>query len=186
MTTGRTPDETRTGRIRLSAVLAVLVIVGFLIWLIFIREGDDSADSGPNSTPATVSDLQNLSADVNHPVYWAGPRPDTTYEVTRTGRGDVFIRYLPQGVDVGDERPNYLTVGTYPFKRAYQTLQQSAERQGTRTGTLPDNGIYVIGPERPNSVYVAYRGEDLQIEVYAPSSRRARQLVTSGRIRPLD
>jgi hypothetical protein len=184
MTTGTTQDESRIAPLRLIAVLAIAVAAAFLIWFVLIRDAD-SGSSGPNSTAVTVSELQNLSVEVDHPVYWAGPRPATTYELTRTTRGDVFIRYLPQGVPVGDRRPNYLTVGTYPFRRAYATLRQSGVREGATIGRLPRQGIYVIGPERANSVYVAFRGQDVQIEVFAPSARRARELVTSGRIRPL-
>jgi len=184
MTTGTAQEDTpRIARLRLSAVVAIALVAGFLIWLVFIR--DDSGDTGPNSTAVTASDLQNLSVEVDHPVYWAGPRPATTYELTRTARGDLFIRYLPQGVQVGDERPDYLTVGTYPVPRAYATLRQSARREGTTTGKLPNQGMYLVGSEQPNSVYVAYRSEDVQIEVFAPSARRAQKLVTSGRIRPL-
>jgi len=184
MAPGTARGNTRATKLRLSAVLAVAVVAGFLVWFLFIRDGD-SENGGPDSAAATVAELRNLAVEVDHPVYWAGPRPQTTYELTRTARGDIFIRYLPAGVPVGDERPNYLTVGTYPFRRAYATLERSAGREGTRTGSLPDGGIYVVGPERPNSVYVAYRGQDVQIEVFAPSATRARELVTSGRIRPL-
>jgi hypothetical protein len=183
MTAGPTTDDTRMAWLRLGAVLVIAAAAVFLIWLVLIR--DDSGNGGPASTAVTVGELHNLSAEVDHPVYWAGPRPATTYELTRTKRGDVFIRYLPDGVPVGDERPNYLTVGTYPYRRAYATLRQSAEREGTKTGSLPNGGIYLIGPERPNSVYVAYPGQDVQIEVFAPSEKRARELVTSGRIHPL-
>ena len=76
-------------------------------------------------------------------------------------------------------------MGTYPVPRAYATLRQSARREGTTTGKLPNQGMYLVGSEQPNSVYVAYRSEDVQIEVFAPSARRAQELVTSGRIRPL-
>jgi hypothetical protein len=34
-------------------------------------------------------------------------------------------------------------------------------------------------------VYLAYRGQDLQIEVFSPSPSLARQLVTSRRVRPV-
>jgi hypothetical protein len=185
MATGATTDENRIARLRLGAALAIALVAGFLVWLVFIRDDDSSGGGGPNSSAVTVSELQNLAVEVDHPVYWAGPRRATTYELTRTTRGDVFIRYLPRGVPVGDKRPNYLTVGTYPFKGAYATLRQSADREGTKNGTLANRGIYVVGPERPNSVYVAFRGEDVQIEVFAPSARRARELVSSGRLRPL-
>jgi hypothetical protein len=179
-----TPGHERATPLRLGAVLAVAVVVGFAAWLVFIRD-DDSEPSGPNSKAATLTDLQEVASQVGHTVYWVGPRAATTYELTRNDRGDVFIRYLPSGVPVADPRPNYVTVGTYPFRRAYATLQASARRPGTTSGPLPNRGVYVVNRERPNSVYLAYRGQDLQVEIFAPSSKRARQLVTSRRVQPV-
>lgn len=170
-------------RMRLGAVLAVAVAVGLVAWLL-VRDGDDDTKRA-EPVATTVSDLQRLDEQSGHPVYWVGPRPGTKYEVTRTSNGNVYIRYLTQAAAIGDERPNYLTVGSYPFKRAYATLRQSARQQGTKSGTLPNGGIYIVSRERPNSVYAAYRGTDLQIEVFSPSASQARQLVASGKLRPV-
>jgi hypothetical protein len=169
-------------RLRLGAVIAVALLVGFLAWLLL--KGDD--DSGPKKAEpvaTTVSDLRQLDDQSGHPVYWVGQRPGTEYEVTRTGNGNVYIRYLTAGAPIGDERPNYLTVGSYPFKGAYATLRESARQKGTKSGKPPGGGIYIVSRERPNSVYVAYPGIDLQIEVFSPSASQARQLVTSGDLR---
>jgi hypothetical protein len=180
----RTPG--RTARMRLGAAVAIVAVVAFVIWFAFIRGDDDSEPKGPNSQGATLAELQNLPSEVGHPVYWAGRQDGTTYELTRTGRGDIYIRYLPAGVPVGDERPNFLTVGTYRFRNPYATLQKTARQDGTISGSLPNRGIYVVNRDRPNSVYVAYRGQDLQIEVFSPSAKRARQLVTSGQVEALE
>lgn len=166
-------------------MIAGALALGFLVWLVFTRDGDSDNGGGPKSSGATLSQLRSLPDEAGHPVYWAGEQPGVTYELTRTNRGEIYIRYLPQGVPVGDERPNYLTVGTYEFRNAYATLRKSARQDGTTSGTLPNRGIYVVNRDRPNSVYLAHRGQDLQIEVYAPSGRRAREVVTSGRVEPL-
>jgi len=171
-------------RVRLGAVIAVAVAVGFGAWLL-VRDGDDSSPERAKPVATTVADLRVLDEQSGHPVYWVGPQPGTKYEVTRTGNGNVYIRYLSDDAAIGDERPNYLTVGSYPFKGAYATLRQSARQKGTKSGTLPNGGIYIVSRERPNSVYAAYRGTDLQIEVFSPSASQARQLVASGKIRPV-
>jgi hypothetical protein len=185
MASDSTSHNEQVTRLRVGGVLAVAVVVGFVVWFAFIRDTDSGNNGGPKSEAASATELQNLALEVGHPVYWVGARPRHTYEVTRNSRGDVFIRYLPAGVPVGDQRPNYLTVGTYPFRAAYATLQKSARRKGTISGSLPNRGIYIIGRARPSSVYLAYRGQDLQIEVFAPSPSLARQLVTSRRVRPV-
>jgi hypothetical protein len=171
--------------LRIGAVLAIAAVAAFIIWFAFIRGDDSSENTGPNSQGTTLAELQNLPSEVGHAVYWAGPQPGTTYELTRTTRGEIYIRYLPAGVPVGDQRPNYLTVGTYQFKNAYSTLRSRAREEGAVSGSLPNRGIYVLSRGRPNSVYVAYRGQDLQIEVFAPSAKRARQIVTSEQVKPL-
>ena len=43
-------------------------------------------------------------------------------------------------------------------------------------------GLY--GRDRPSSVYLAFPGGDVQVEVYDPSPRKARRLARSGRVRP--
>ena len=37
----------------------------------------------------------------------------------------------------------------------------------------------------PNSVYLAYPGENVQVEVYDPRPQRARRLAREGRVRPI-
>jgi hypothetical protein len=171
--------------VRLGAVVAVALVVGFGAWLI-ARDGDDGSNTERAKPVATtVADLRVLDEQSGHPVYWVGPQPGTKYEVTRTSNGNVYIRYLTEAAAIGDERPNYLTVGSYPFKGAYATLKKSARQDGTKSGRLPNGGIYIVSRERPNSVYAAYPGTDLQIEVFSPSASQARQLVASGKIRPV-
>jgi hypothetical protein len=180
----RTSTNQRNRRLRLGAVLAIAAVVAFIVWFAFIRDSD-SENSGPNSQGTSLAELQNLPSEVGHPVYWAGRQPGTTYELTRTTKGEIYIRYLPAGVPVGDQRPNYLTVGTYQFRNAYAALRERAREGGAISGSLPNRGFYVLSRNRPNSVYVAYRGQDLQIEVFAPSAQRARQIVTSKQVKPL-
>jgi hypothetical protein len=130
---------------------------------------------------ATAAQLSATASQALHPIYWAGPKSDTTYELTRTTDGRVYIRYLPAGVKVGDVRPNYLTVGTYPQTDALKTLRATAEKNKSETIELDDGGLASVA-KKPTSVYVAYPGRDLLIEVYDPDPARARELVTSGRI----
>ena len=87
---------------------------------------------------------------MDQPLYWAGPREDTTYELTVTGEGNVFIRYLPSGVEPGDETL-FLTVAMYPLDDAYNVTRRSAGSGDTIEN--PHGGVAVKGT--PNNVYLA-------------------------------
>jgi hypothetical protein len=173
-------------RFRLGAVVAATVLVGLVAWLIF--RGDDNQSKAParaTASAVSVTQLQALPEKAGHDLYWAGTQPGFTYELTETDKGNIFLRYLPTGVDLNDARPNFLTVGTYPRQGAYAILQKFSKQPGSVSRQLDGGGIAVYSRDKANSVYVAYSGSDLQIEVYDPSPSRALRLVTSGRIRPI-
>jgi hypothetical protein len=182
---GSFPDR----RLRLGAVIAVAVAAAFLVWLLFIKgdgDNDRSPAKGENAvSAASVEDLKALPASIGHDVYWVGTKPGYTYELTRTKRGDIYIRYLPPGVQVGDQRPNFLTVGTYPHPHAFATVKKASRRQGAISRRIAGGGRSVTNRAIPKSVYFAYPGSDYLQEVYARSPKRARSLVSSGAVRPI-
>jgi len=173
-------------RLRIGAVIAVVIVVAFAAWLIF-RDGDDDnkAPPQPASSAVTPAQLRTIPQESGLELYWAGRRAGFTYELTRTTDGNTFVRYLPAGVPVGAEQPNYLTVGTYPRRRALQGLRRLARRQDSVSFALPRNGLGVYSRARPTSVYLAFPGEDVQVEVFDPNAQRARRLARNGRIRPI-
>jgi hypothetical protein len=172
-------------RVRLGAVLAIAIAVGVGAWLV-LKDGDDSSEqaaAGPSA--ATLEDLRALTTEVGHPVYWAGSRAGSRYELTRTANGNIYIRYLPLTAALGAPRPDYLTVGTYPFRRAVPTLRRLARRQRAVSVRLEGGGFAVASGRRALNAYLAYPGADVQVEVFHPTPGRALQLVRSGRVVPL-
>jgi hypothetical protein len=170
----------------------VALAVAFVVWLVVKDDDNSSSSSSPSAsgqqapaTAASPSELAAISREVGHPVYWAGPKAGYTYELTRTGSGNLYIRYLPKGVDVGDGRPDFLVVGTYPLRGAYAGVKKEATREGAITQKLPGGGLAVANGNRRSSVYFAYPDSGLQIEVYDPSPQVARDLVFQGKIRPV-
>jgi hypothetical protein len=137
--------------------------------------------------PVAVSpaELRSLATSLGHPIYWAGSRPNTTYELWQTPRGYTYIRYLPSGVGVGD-KGSYLIVGTYPMQNAFNiTRDSSAKGKRTITRRIPDGGIAAYTKKYATNVYVAFPGVNVQIEVYDPSARLTPKLVASGQIVPV-
>jgi hypothetical protein len=172
-------------RIRLGAVIAMAVAAALVLWLVLKDDGNDNkAATSSGAVAASPQELRAVPDSVNHPVYWAGRRAGYTYELSKTARG-VYVRYLPQGVAVGDPKPRYLTIASYPYKNAYATLNKAAGKKGALSKRLPGGGVAVTSTTQPKSVYVAFPSADLQVEVYDPSAQRARKLAFSGRIVPV-
>jgi hypothetical protein len=193
----------RARSLRVGAVVAVALAIAFGVWLL-VRGSDGSSTpavattaAGTTTTTATtpavkplfeaigVQALKGLAAGAGHPIYWAGPRPRVTYELTRTSDGRIYIRYLPKGVKIGDRHAAYLIVATYPVPNAYQAVRTAAKEKGAKTFALAGGGKAVFNRRAPTNVYFAYPGSDYQVEVYTPKPGRARGLVASGKIRPV-
>jgi hypothetical protein len=132
--------------------------------------------------PALVSpeQLASLATDA-HPIYWAGEQATGTYELTTMRQGGYMVRYLPKGSVAGDRAPQ-LTVGTYPMKRPLDAVKRLGRAAGASTIKLAGGGLAVLDPKFPKSVYLAFPNSSVEVEVFDPSLRHARQLVVSGAI----
>ena len=185
------PSWARDPRVRVGAAVAVAVLVALGVWLV-VRNNDKGSTSGavatgPSIGPVAASQdrLRQLADQEGHDIYWVGPEDNTTYELTRTSAGRIFVRYLPKGVPVGVDKADYTIVGTYPVPNATSVLQGLAEKSGENKLSVPNGGIAVYSSSQPTNVYVAYPGSNLQIEVFDPSAERAQRLVTSGQVEPV-
>lgn len=134
---------------------------------------------------ATQAMLKALEKELGRPVFWVGPKDATTYELTRTADGSVYIRYLDKGAPLGDAKPDYVTVGSYPQENPFETVTASSEREGAQVDELADGGLAVANADRPGSIYLAYPGSKVLVEVFAPDPAQARKLVRDGEVRPV-
>jgi hypothetical protein len=179
-----------TAERRLPIAIAVLAIAALtlVVWA-SIDDGDDGGSSSESSvaTGAEQVDAGELAGrgdEVGHPIYWIGPRPASTLELTVEAGGNTMLRYLPEGVDVGDERTEFLTVGTYPGGDATAAVKRAAGDSGAPLRRAPGGGVAFLNPDGRRSAYVAFPGSSDQIEVYDPVPGRALELVLGGEVRP--
>ena len=183
----------RRGRLLLlvaGLIAALATAVGVAVWIVSDESGSKQPTSeteapGGTSVAADGQELAAQAVSVGHVVYWAGPIADRRYELTQTRDGRAYIRYLTADATVGDVRPGFLTVGTYPVENAFATTEAAAARDDARSVRAPAGAVAFTTTSRPQSVYLAYEGSDLQIEVFHPAPSDARRLVESGRIRPV-
>jgi hypothetical protein len=180
---------TRPGGLRISAVVAVVLAVGLLVWLLTQGGGDSSTTPTEGSEAAKTvkvvpeSELLQAMKGVGYPVYWAGPRLGVEYEVQRLP-GRVYVRYLPKGEKPETEKP-FLTVGSYEEAEALASIRELGQKAGAILVKIANGGsAYAEGPQA-TSAYMAFPGVDVQIEVYDPEAGKALSLIRSGAIVPV-
>jgi hypothetical protein len=173
----------------------VAAAVGFLVWLLAIRDDEDEP-SGTASVAARgvgpfgpaiagPAELRDAAGQVGHDVYWAGEGQEGDVELTLTGDGRVFVRYLTGGADPGVKKADFLTIATYEIKDAEAVLEEVAGREGRESFDVPGGGLALVNSAEPERVYLTPGGTDLQVEVFDPEPGRARELVESNQIEPI-
>lgn len=181
------PPWAQRQEVRVGIVVAVALAIALVVWLVAIRGGGSSSKASTASiapTAASPDRLRSLAKDVGHPIYWIGSAANTTYELTKTSSGRIFVRYLTKGVPIGTST-SYTFIGTYPFTDAYRTLQGLAKKSNDESFDAPANGLAVYSKDRPTNIYLAYPGSNVEIEVFDPSPSRARSLIREGRVAPV-
>jgi hypothetical protein len=182
-------------RIRPSALVAALA-AGVFVVLLFVANGQPERPKPVIGHPqlTTGAALRALSATTGQPVYWLGEQPGTRLELTRTVTGRVFVRYLPETAQIGDQSLTYPFVATYRHPNALAAVRSAARANGSVARRLAGGGLAVQGrrghdlvratlrPLPSPPVFFAYPGSDYLVEVYDSSGERALSLVTSRRV----
>ncbi len=132
----------------------------------------------------TAVKLKTVAASIGHPIYWVGYRGGVGYELRQDVGDKTYVRYLPRGMTAGASIPA-LTIGSYGVSDAFSVTQRLASGAGAVQVPVTGGGIAFYSKSAPTSVYVAYPGTNVQIEVYDPSPGLAKQLVSSGKIVPV-
>ena len=162
-----------------AAVVFAAILVG---WLFLNHEKREPTDVAAGPALVSTAQLASAAHSLGRPIYWAGPRDDSSYELTVTDSGRVYVRYLPRGTAAGDHRADFLTVGTYPGDHAFEDLKKVSTGPAVHSNLLDDGGLLVAPKRLPKSVYLAYPNGQYQVEVYASSAGTARTLALNGLI----
>ena len=182
---GPSPDG-GPSRVRMGAVVAVAVAVAIGLWLGLSSGGGNSGSTTRHKTVAAVSEqgLRTLAKALNVPMYWEGPQAGAKYELTRTPGGATYVRYLPQGAQVGTSRP-YPFVATFPMADAFARTSAVAARSTSVKISSPGRAVAFYPQASPTNAYLALPGSNYQIEVFDPDPAHMRGLIASGAIQPV-
>jgi hypothetical protein len=172
----------KKNRLRLGGAVAALVAI--LILVVILAGGEGSKTAANGAEIVSVNELREKVALQGAPAYWAGERPDAELELSQNGT-QTYVRYLTGDAEVGDPRPDFLTVGTYAAPNPAGALRRQSRQPGGVLAKAPGGGTVYFSRTHPHSVYLAYPGVEAEIEVYDPSFKRALGLVNAGQIVPV-
>lgn len=174
-------------RLRLAGPVASGILLLIAVVLAIVGGSGGGRDTPVETIPriVDVEDLLELEESLHHPIYWVGEVPSRRLELAEEADGSVYLRYLPRGVEAGDPRQLYLTVGTYPVVDAKAALERTARENETPLRRLQSGAFLLPNPTSEGSAYLAYPGDDLQVEVYDPEPGRAQEMIEAGDVRPV-
>lgn len=162
-------------------LLGLVVVVALVAWL--VSRGDDS-DEG--SRLLTARELREAAGKLDHPLYWDGPAVGAEYELRELeDEGGAQVLYLPAGASSEAASAGALTFGSYPLADPKAGVEALAERPDMIVRHSDDGRLVVSRAKAPTSVYFAAPDNSVEVEVYAPSPKRAMRLALSGRVRPI-
>jgi hypothetical protein len=146
-------------------------------------------DKFPPGPPAeaTPQDLSCLDDLMRYAVYWVGVKPGFNFEVTRSfSMREIYIRYLPNDTPIGIRKARFLTVGSYKVAHAIDHLRKllKAHRRSWHR-SLRHGGFAVSPSSHKGSTYFAYPHSNVEVEVFSPSVKHSRWVVTSGKAVPI-
>jgi hypothetical protein len=170
-------------------IVGVAVLAGVVAWFATSANRD-----GANPILGTASgdakmvesgEIEKMTDEIGHTVFWAGERPDTKIELSNDEIGNTHVRYLTGDAESGDPEQTYLDIGTYPFDGARKATAKLAGQHGLRRVPV-EGGAGFYDPKRPTSVFLVFPGRpDYQVEVYHPDGDGALGVALSGDIVPM-
>jgi hypothetical protein len=165
-----------------AGLVAVVLVLVLLPGCGGSKDDPDTQASPNGAEVVSASSLRAAAAKETTPVYWVGERRGTKLELSQPSKGRTYVRYLTGDAKAGDQRANFLTVSTYAQPNAVAVLRRQGKEPGGAVSLAPGNATVYFDRSDPQSVYLAYPGIPVEIEVYDPSFKRALQLVNSGQI----
>jgi hypothetical protein len=179
----RTVKKLRKPSRRTFTIAVAGVAVAVVAILVISSLGGEEASTGKPDI-LSESELLERVGELEGPVYWAGPRPGAAgYELTVAGDGSILLHYLAEGA-TEDQRPELLTIGTYPVADAQNALLEA--KNAGRGLTISEHEGYQVLEGAPHNVYVVFYSQPgLQIELYSPEPGEADRLAQSAALTPV-
>jgi hypothetical protein len=160
----------------------LLILITFVLAFSLSQSIDSNRDSNETEFVAGKSLLEVTSGQValtaeelreairllGITAYWVGPEDGYLYSLESRVNGQVFIKYLPNGDGIDDTRATYRVIATYALEEAFDATRAAGSIEGGVGLLNPDGAAIYYNRSEPSNVYLAYEGENFQIEIFDP------------------
>jgi hypothetical protein len=170
--------QTRKGVAVVTAVITLVLTLGFSS-LFATNPLDTTTLAARISGGVALSEdeLRDVVVTLGETVYWAGPQRGAKYTINAQNVGAIYVRYLPDGKGISDTAPNYRVIATYKEANGYDATLAAGNQANGVSVARPDNtGVIYYNKNTPTNVYLAYKSQPYQIEIFDPSAEVALDL----------
>jgi hypothetical protein len=164
--------QSRKGVALVTAVITLVLTLGFSS-LFATNPLDTTTLAARISGGVALSEgeLKDVVQQLGETVYWAGSQRGAKYTINAQNVGAIYVRYLPDGKGISDTSPKYRVIATYKEANGYDaTLAAGNQANGVSVARPDGSGVIYYNKNTPTNVYLAYKGQPYQIEIFDPSA----------------
>jgi hypothetical protein len=170
--------QTRRSVAVITAVITVVLTLGFSS--LFATNSLDSTTLAARISGGVAlseSELKDVVAKLGETVYWVGGERGAKYTINAQNVGAIYVRYLPDGKGISDNAPKYRVIATYKEANAYDaTLAAGNQANGVSVARPDKTGVIYYNKNTPTNVYLAFKAQPFQIEIFDPSAETSLSL----------
>ena len=128
----------------------------------------------------TEPELRDVVKSIGQTVYWAGAMRGAKYTINAQNVNTIYVRYLPDGKGISDQTPKYRVIATYKQVNAYDATLTAGNQENGVSFVNPTGSVVYYNKGVPTNVYVAYKAQPYQIEIFDPKAEESLKIANSA------
>jgi hypothetical protein len=164
---------------KLLLVLISALITAFVVFNFFVSDSGSQrieTEKISGKIALSESELVDLANQINQPIFWLGPEENYFYALTIAENEQSYVKYLPREESSADSDTAYRIIATYLRQDAYNITQSAANNPGAVGLSNSDGATIYYNSLTPTNIYLAYPGQNFQIEIFDPVPGAALEL----------
>jgi hypothetical protein len=101
------------------------------------------------------------------------------YTINAQNFNSIYVRYLPNGSGISDQTPRYRVIATYKEANAYNSTLSAGNQANGVSFTKNDGRVVYYNKQVPTNVYVAFKTEPYQMEIFDPEAKTSLAIANS-------